>query len=95
MAIDKTGRTWAIPSADASTSTPVWNDRVLIKKLSWLSPQTSGDDVIVKDTEGRVIWQRKAQAVGDGILYTFDVDNWHKGLLAHTIDSGTLYVEIG
>lgn len=90
MANVTTGTFWKL-----DTAAVISTGEVKVINLIWDSPSASGDDIIVKDNGGNMIWEMKAIAGGTGITYERAINASCGGFNLHTIDSGTLYVQVG
>jgi hypothetical protein len=90
MANVTTGGFWKLTDA-AVIATGI----VHVTNLIWDSPSASADDIVIKDNGGNLIWEMKAIAGGTGITYERGINASCNGFNLDTIDSGTLYVQIG
>jgi hypothetical protein len=90
MANVTTGGFWKLDTA-AVIDTGI----VHVANLIWDSPTAAEDDIVIEDNGGNLIWEMKAIAGGTGITYERSINAACNGFNLSTIDSGTLYVQIG
>lgn len=90
MANVTTGTFWKLDTAGVIST-----DNIKVINLIWDSPTTSGHTIIVKDNGGNMIWEMAAIAGASGITYERSINATCGGFNLHTIESGTLYVQIG
>jgi hypothetical protein len=74
------------------TAGVVWEDRISIKQMVWQEPDAAGEDLVVKDSNGRILWDENAHAGGTGISIEQDIGHPVNGVNVETIDSGVLYI---
>jgi hypothetical protein len=91
MAInDTTGNPWRFDNADTGVIT---TRPFRVKKFYW-TPTTDGDDILLVDNSGHILWSLKAIAAttNEEIPYEMEVNGSINGLTITTLDNGTLYV---
>ena len=71
-------------AADAITGTKI------VESMRWIGV-TAGDDLVVDDSAGNIIWVAKAETNNFTDAITFGPQQFD-GVVVDTIDSGTLYV---
>ena len=88
MANVTTGNPWVLDTAGVITTNPLY-----VKRFLW-TPTTDGDDILVHDNAGNVLWSLKAVAAdtNEGIEYERIIEGSVNGLNLVTIDNGTLNV---
>lgn len=86
-----TGNVWKIDTAASLRTNPLY-----VHKM-WWKPAASGNDILVQDAGGNVLWGYKALA-GDtalGIPYAWEGQaGVLNGINVVTLDSGDLYIQI-
>ena len=93
MANDFTGNPWKIDSSPFPVTATT--ERMRVKKVRWVGPNTAGHTAVITDTAGRILWESRANAandfVADDLIETSGPDDW-KGVKVSALDSGTLYI---
>ncbi len=72
---------------DAAT---IFSAAVPLGKIVWTNQTTTGDDLILKDADGVVLFQAKAAVAADYI--EFDFNGAPHSLVVDTIDTGVLII---
>jgi hypothetical protein len=84
-----TGNWWKLDTVGVVTVHPVH-----VVKMTWDSPATSGDKLLIKNGNGDIVWELTAIAGGTGITYPNALDLPVHGFNLVTLGSGTVYVVI-
>lgn len=84
------GNPWMIDAAAAIST-----DRLRILGFRWVAGATAGDQCIVTDAAGNVIWESVAAGADYVESDMFPAARMYKGLTVTTLDSGRLYVSLG
>lgn len=84
------GNPWMIDTPAAITT-----ERQRILGFRWVAGATAGDQCIVTDTAGVVIWESVAAGSDYVESDMFPTARVYKGLTVTTLDSGRLYVSLG
>lgn len=90
MANDLTADPWII---DTAATTVLSTNQIYVKSIRWVGATTAGHTAIVQDQKGNVIWSSVAS--GANYVESEIIEQWINGLIAPTLASGVLYVQIG
>lgn len=94
MANDTSARQWRLdtPVAFGQPNALLWNGNVYIKQIIWSGYAAQGNSLIIKDRNGRTVWQAsgKADLSDDAIR---DI-GWVEGLVLDTLTAGLCTVHI-
>jgi hypothetical protein len=94
MANDFTANPWAIDTAYSTVVSPGHITGSMVKAISvtWSDQVAAGDQVVIKDVNGKIIVDAKAQAANTAIILA--VPSWTRGFLVPTLVSGRLSVTV-
>ena len=93
MANDFSGMTWYIDTVMTGEA-PQWkNCNVFVRSLNWSGMGTAGDQLVVKDRNGKTIYDVVAQAANENI----NLPNlgWQAGVVVTTLSSGNVQIAVG
>lgn len=83
---------------DTAATVFATGERVHLRSIAWLSDQASGsdiaadDDFLLSDGGGNRIIGKRAEAVGDGLIFEFPDGYIVNGLVVTTLDGGVVYI---
>lgn len=94
MANDFTENPWFIDTPYSTAPSPghITQSRIKAISITWSDQVAAGDQVIIKNRNGKVIVDAKAQAANTAIILS--VPSWVNGLFVPTLTSGKLSVTI-
>lgn len=87
MSNNLTGNPYIVDTAGIISSAPVF-----VKRMVWQEPAAAAEDLTVKDSEGKVLWDENSHAGGTGISIEQEMEIDCNGITVETIDSGMLYI---
>jgi hypothetical protein len=91
MANDITGNPWVLESTGT-----VWSGWVNPRAVRWDAghASASGDQVILKDSSGRIVWSSTANGADFVDAQTLPAKTGWNGLVVDTIKVGKVYIEV-
>lgn len=94
MANDFSANPWSIDTAYATPPSAGHITSSYIKALSitWSDQAAAGNQVVIKDKNGKIIVDAKAQAANTPVILANP--SWVNGLFVPTLDSGKLSITI-
>ena len=87
MANDLAGSPYKIDTAGFVT-----NRLLTVLQIVWQEPSAAGQNLLVLDSNGRILWEETTLAGGTGVSIEQDINTRCDGIDVPTIDSGTLYI---
>jgi len=78
------------------SSTPVRTESTTVKQIRWIGAEAAGDECIIEDLDGNILWD--SVAAGESYVEADTLDReWPGGFKVTTLDSGVLriYTERG
>ena len=91
MANALAGNVWVLDTAN--TTTVVDDRRVWIKSIRWDDATTANHKAVLKDGKGNIFYQSTAS--GDNNEDVQMIEGWVSGFIMHTLDSGTILLQLG
>jgi hypothetical protein len=88
MANDISSANWRLDTTPFSYAFPV-----KINNINWTEQISPGDEVILNDTNGKLVAKSKAQQAN--FQQNFGKLDWQRGLTLNKIDSGVLVIQVG
>jgi len=94
MANDFTANPWTIDTAYSTLPSPGHIVGSMVKAISitWSDQLAAGDQVVIKDRNGKIIVDAKAQAANTAIILA--TPSWVQGLFVPTLASGKLSITV-
>ena len=91
MANDLTKNPWVVDTASATAILSDWAD---VRSIQWIGGAIAGDEAVVQDKDGRVIWRRLAGGANQNFETEFEgrFGMPVNGLKVPTLTSGTIYI---
>jgi len=95
MANDFSANPWFIDTAYSTPPTSpahITNSMVYVKSVTWSDQVAGGDQLLIKDRNGKIIQDAKAQAANATII--LNNPGWVEGFMVPTLASGKLSVVV-